>query len=203
MSSSITFMNTNWDQCYQKGTKYLRLNQMLFDLIIRKVLQNLQKDTLSYAIDLGCGRGELAAQLSCVSKFVWGGDGSKVALDSARSQKIANAKFFEMNLNNLEDFSQTYNNHFDAIFCKLTFPFIKNKEDFLRKCNEMLVDRGALVIITPIQLKGIEYHGKDAKISFSHEKLMKMLKATYDNTICLNKSYYAKNSVIGSYIAFK
>ena len=203
MSSSITFMNTNWDKCYQEGAKYLKLNQILFDLIIQKVLQNLQEDTLLHAIDLGCGRGELVAQLSCVSKCVWGGDGSKVALDSARSQKIANAKFFEMNLNNLEDFSQTYSSHFDAIFCKLTFPFIENKEDFLRKCNEMLVDRGALVIITPIQLKGIEYHGKDARISFSQEKLMKMLKATYDNTICLNKSYYAKNSVIGSYIAFK
>lgn len=196
-------MNTNWDKCYQKGAKYLKLNQRLFDLIVCKVLQNLQKDTLSHTIDLGCGRGELAVQLSYVSKFVWGGDGSKVALNSARSQSIANAKFFEINLNDLEEFSQTYRNHFDAIFCKLTFPFIENKEDFLLKCKTMLIDRGALVIINPIQLKGVKYRGKDAKISFSHDKLTKMLKENYGDSICLNVSYYPKNNVIGSYIAFK
>ncbi|WP_372364778.1 methyltransferase domain-containing protein [Candidatus Uabimicrobium sp. HlEnr_7] len=204
MSSSLNFMTTNWNKYYKKDAKYLKLNQVLFELITYEVLQNLQKNRFTNALDLGCGRGELVTQVSPISDFVLGVDGSEIALEYAQSQNIANAKFTQINLDNINHFSQRYSNHFDVIFCKLTFPFVEDKGAFLEYCKEMLVHHGALVIINPVQEKGIVYNGKQANISFSHDKMMKMLNVTYGNAICFNKSFYPKNeTIIGCYIAFK
>ncbi len=204
MSSSLNFMTTNWNKSYKEGVRYLKLNQVLFELITREVLQNLQKKRFTNSLDLGCGRGELVMQISHISDFVLGVDRSEIALENARLQNIANTKFAQVNLDNLNEFSQLYDNHFDVIFCKLTFPFVKEKNVFLEYCKKMLVHRGALVIINPVQERGIVYKGKQANISFSHDKMMEMLNVTYGSAICFNKSYYPKNdTIIGCYVAFK
>ncbi|MDN3585888.1 methyltransferase domain-containing protein [Pedobacter aquatilis] len=103
------------------------------------VLQWLAPKANEYILDVGCGTGQLAAQIA--------ESGAEVLGTDASADMVANAKAAYPNLNfEVVDGTQLpYNQNFDAIFSNATFHWIENQEALTEGLFKSLKTGGRLV----------------------------------------------------------
>lgn len=134
---------------YSDGRDYGIISEALLDTLIKD--ENISGDVL----DIGCGTGDLAVKLARRGMNVVGVDFSAVAIKKARARAVTegvSATFIEGDISVIND-------TFDAIFCKLVYAFISDKELFLKEVKARLKEGGVFVLITPI----LNTHNKDTE----------------------------------------
>lgn len=103
------------------------------------VLQWLAPKAGERILDVGCGTGDLANQISESGAEVFGSDASTEMIESAR-QKYPLLKFEQLDGTKL-----AFNKEFDAVFSNATFHWIENQKDLIRGIYRCLKFRGRLV----------------------------------------------------------
>lgn len=98
-----------------------------------------------FALDIGCGKGELASYLSDKGLDVLGVDVSDVAIKHAREKSKAKFKVADIE-------SLVLNTEYDLIFCKFVYAFIKDKQKLIDLVAQSLRENGLFVVISPVAL---------------------------------------------------
>jgi protein-L-isoaspartate(D-aspartate) O-methyltransferase len=129
-----------WNKMFSEGRDYQVFNQILLNKIIKD--QRVGGEVL----DVGCGTGDLVIKLSERGMSVTGLDFSSVAIEKAKQRLASKNISANLILGNIG----SINTQFDAIFCKLVYAFINDKENFLRAIKNGLKEGGVFILITPI-----------------------------------------------------
>ncbi|MFB6884200.1 class I SAM-dependent methyltransferase [Streptomyces noursei] len=138
-----------WDRAHWNGARFLPVGTEEQQLL----RTHAQVKTGQFAVDVGCGRGSLAATMAGWGMSVVGLDFSGVAIDAARTmfREFENLRFERF------DFTADSTHHMlrpgtvDLITCRLTFPFL-DRHRFLGDCRRWLrAHTGTLHITTTVQ----------------------------------------------------
>lgn len=144
----------NWDKPYLNNVTYAPFNQVEFD--------RLELSGQS-ALDIGCGTGALANQLSKVCDKVTGIDLSPVAIAKAKTDYPT----IDFKVADYLDIHGKY----DLITAKLLVAFV-DLEQFFTKVESLLNSGGVVLIQTPVTYPGYEYDDKYKSISVYNPDLM-------------------------------
>lgn len=104
------------------------------------VVQWLAPKNGEQILDLGCGTGQLAAQISESGAIVSGVDASESMIEAAKLNYPAIK--FEV----IDGTKLPYYENFDAIFSNATFHWIENQEELIKKLYNSLKNGGRLVV---------------------------------------------------------
>ncbi len=153
-----------WNQIYASGRQFTPVAEALLDSL------ELSGGT---ALDIGCGTGELSAQLNKRGFKVTGIDLSDYATSKA---KALNPSGSFMAGDFLEQVFEP-SIKFDVIFINKVLAFVTDKTEFIAKARGLLASGGQIVIITPVlytEHQG-QYNERLKSISVDHTELMKLL----------------------------
>ncbi|MCZ4124763.1 class I SAM-dependent methyltransferase [Streptomyces sp. H39-S7] len=102
----------------------------------------------SCVLDVGCGRGHLAARLHIQGCFVTGVDTSVDALRTARKYRTPSPMSLRfLNLSADTQLMGLSGDPFDLIVCRLVYPLLRYPTAFLRRAQVLLAPGGALAVI--------------------------------------------------------
>ncbi len=130
-----------WNSFYtsQKRESFLHFSEEQIHSILEK-FPNTQS-----ALDIGCGEGQLMAQLESRGISTVGIDVSEVGIEAAR--KLSKGEFI---IGDFETFEFPTNTAFDLIFVKFVIAFIEKPDLFFQKIVQLLNSHGGLVLLTPV-----------------------------------------------------
>lgn len=153
-----------WNQIYASGRQFTPVAETLLD--------NLELSG-SRSLDIGCGMGELCAQLSKRGFEVTGIDLSDYAIGKARvlnpTGSFMAGDFLEQGFD--------FDAKFDVIFINKVLAFVTYKPEFIAKAKALLASGGQIVLITPVLYAANQanYSERIKSISIDHLELMKLL----------------------------
>lgn len=178
-----------WDTIFSEGTNFTPLNEIFLDNLLNAIKNKSNHDPKTL-IDLGCGTGDAIIKFSKKGLNVVGIDSSEIALKIAKENleknNITNIQLKNIDLNNL-DISGKY----DIILCKLTYAFIENKEDFLKKISNIMDDNSVFILITPVLHNNIEYLPKDKPgIAVDLDNTNKLLLKIFSKVEIFNHNFF-------------
>ncbi|MEU5087700.1 methyltransferase [Streptomyces sp. NPDC021356] len=134
-----------WDRGYAEGRRYRPLTDAERSLLAAHVPPGAD----GWALDVGCGTGELAAHLSSAGYTVDAVDWSETALAEACSRHGAAARWLRIDVE--EDDGAALRGHgYDLITLRFVAPFLTCRDRTLDALGRRLRPGGALVIITPL-----------------------------------------------------
>lgn len=141
-------LQEHWDNYYKQGSDFLLASSQS----ISRFLSSNHPDAPRTALDIGCGTGQLTRELWHRGYKVVGTDVSESAIEIAQSLTILPEtelcyKQIDVEQGNTADLPfQPYG----LITCKLVYAFMRDKQAFLKKVEELLDDKGIFVVITPL-----------------------------------------------------
>lgn len=128
------FYTNIYDKLHNNTTK----NSTIVEII--KTKTNVKDSSL--ILDIGCGTGEIVNKLSEFN--ILGIDKSKSMIKLCE-QKYPDSKFLYDDA--LNTFSNIYKYEFSHVLClNNTIYYIKNKDDFLKKCYNLLSQNGIMIL---------------------------------------------------------
>ena len=183
MSDTKKYGKEFWNQIFSEGKKFRSLNSDELNNILGKTKQVLDRE-IKNAADIGAGTGELTISLAEKGIEVTAFDISNIALEKTReliSEKYRDLITLEELDLNKEEFPDIYKNNFDIIFAKFILGLKSiESEKVLDKIKELLTEKGALVIITPVLVEGQEYNEHQNKISVKKLDFEKVLHSKFN-----------------------
>jgi trans-aconitate methyltransferase len=125
----------------------MRWNSKLYDNS-HDFVSKFGQDILSYLnpragetiLDVGCGTGDLAKQISSVGAEVVGIDSSADMISTAKS-KYPDIEFYHMDVRQMH-----FDIQFDAIFSNAVLHWVPEKEIVIKNMHSLLKDNGRIVI---------------------------------------------------------
>ena len=153
-----------WNQIYASGRQFTPVAEALLDSL---------ELSGGRSLDIGCGTGELCAQLNKRGFEVTGIDLSDYATKKAKALN-PNGNFMAGDF--LEQVFEP-SIKFDIIFINKVLAFVTDKPAFISKARGLLASGGQIVIITPVlytEHQG-QYNERLKSISVDHTELMKLL----------------------------
>lgn len=132
---------TKWNDFYssEKREPFLHLTEEQINAILRKF------PDVKSALDIGCGEGQLMAQLEQRDISTTGIDVSDIAL--AEAHKLVKGTLIE---GDFEQFTFPDGTSFDLIFAKFVIAFAQNPKIFFKKIDTLLRGGGGFILITPV-----------------------------------------------------
>lgn len=148
-----------WDELYSKGTKYTPLNEIYLQRLLKEI-ECMSEKIPTTIVDLGCGTGDSLLKFAEKGFSGFGFDVSEVAIDNTKTKLEAkNCTNFEVSVQDLDNFY--FEQTADIVFCRLTYAFIKNKENFIETVRRIMTKQTVFVLATPVLYKEIEYAKAD------------------------------------------
>jgi SAM-dependent methyltransferase len=93
-------------------------------------------------VDLGCGIGDQACDLSRLGAYVFGVDGNQEAIDHAKSRKIPRARFVCEDINNIQDSDLKY----DGVWTSFVVAYFPQFDVLTRSIDKVLKPGGWIAI---------------------------------------------------------
>ena len=189
-----------WDGSFKLGRDYNPLNQILLDLVLKKISNDKK-----VAIDLGCGTGEAVVKLAQRGMNVTGVDWSSDALEKgklrAKEASVSElTSFIEADLNNLNT-ANLNQGKADLVLCKLVIAFIDDKKVFLQDIKKLLSTDGVLIILTPILHELVTYLPEDKPgIAVKYEEFKLLLSEVFESVDEFDHSYYGDKGDLVTFI---
>ncbi|MEX0931950.1 MAG: class I SAM-dependent methyltransferase [Candidatus Paceibacterota bacterium] len=184
-----------WDDIYQgssnKSKDFFQFSQDELSWVLDHFPQ------ANTVLDIGCGRGELLAQLEERGLATEGIDLSSVAMNEAKINCGA-----ALHTGCFEKYSFAPGAVFDLIFIKFVLAYIVKKDDFFKKVVQLLREGGGCVIITPV----IEFSNNPSDSVpeiFVERKVLDMLLSTYFTVQVEKKMYEEKEKSLSIFILHK
>jgi len=138
-------MNTQLTYGWNTSTK-TNANQYIFPT----VLQHIPKDKILKILDIGCGNGSLAGELSKLGHTVTAldvsEDGIAIAQTAYPQVKFAVASVYD------DDFRETVGNDFDYVISLEVIEHLYWPKKLIERCHDVLKKDGHLIVSAP-------YHG--------------------------------------------
>lgn len=187
-----------WDAMYVEGRDYPNVSPLLLKRLLAKARQDGRlSEGRGRAIDLGCGTGDFARQLSRHDFAVTAVDFSVTAI-----AKAAQATWRETVAYKVADLESYKDGRYDLVTMKLVFAFLKDRPGMLERIKEMLEPNGVFLLIAPILVADEEYNEHIRGISDNQAVLEQML-ATHFRTVQLySEQYFAPNGIAAHYLLY-
>lgn len=137
-----------WDRFYSQPKESLPQTRFELDAFRRHVVPERGQT----AIDVGCGRGTLAAAMARKGMTVTGYDWSRIAIDVARNTHSSRRLGFAVH-----DFLTDAvppglePGSVDVVACRLTMPYLEPEPFLERVCSWLRPDTGCLYLVVPTQ----------------------------------------------------
>lgn len=140
-AASLMEQQKKWDTFYSsvKREPFLHLTDEQVDKILEKFAY------AKSALDIGCGEGQLLAQLEKRGISTVGIDVSPVALNEAH--KHVKGELIE---GDFEQYTFRKDTQFDLIFTKFVIAFIKDVDAFFKKIVALLGPGSGFILLTPV-----------------------------------------------------
>lgn len=135
----------HWDKAYLEGKDF----SLISGSSISKILTHLPEGSEKTLLDIGCGTGQLSRELHHRGFQVLGVDVSNEAIRLARARSVATPPRLQYRQMNIE--TESLEDTFSFITCKLVYAFIENKDVFLEKITHNLNPGGVFAVITPLK----------------------------------------------------
>lgn len=193
-----------WDQSFAQGKDYTSLDKNMS----QKIIDILSKENNDFQtiLDLGCGTGQSLEIFANYFSELNGLDFSQVALDKTnkRLSKYKNKKIYLADLNDVETWpNELTNKKFSLIISKLSLAFVKDKNNFIKKCHQLLDANGAFLLITPVKYKDKKYTKRIKNISVDLEELESILNSLFKKIILVEEKPFEINAQLNTYICIK
>jgi|GEM_PF-2082079 len=145
-------MTLDWERWYREGVTYRQLDEPVLDDLLSTITDK-RGDKIRTALDVGCGAGELAGQLSRRGIATTGIDGSTAAIVRAQAN-TAHITLEHRPTFLVADINDLANNptvtRYDTIWNKLVIAFIEERQRFFRSLGAHMNEYGWCVTISPV-----------------------------------------------------
>lgn len=137
-----------WEQHYSDGKAFRPLGERERNLLAE---HTPAAEGGKWALDVGCGTGEMAAYLASLGYTVDACDLADSALARARAEHIdvKGVRWLQLDIEH-EDPAPLHETEYDLIVLRLVYPFFTDRMRVLHSLGERLRDGGTLVVITPV-----------------------------------------------------
>ncbi len=158
--------DTFWSQLYQKGHDYRPITGLEVDQYLSSI-----KNGKARALDIGCGTGQLIRELYHKGFVVTGIDVSATAIKIAKSRTVHDIEYFHLDIES-DHIDSISRKTYHLITCRLVFAFIRNKDKFLQRVQNLLTNDGVFIIVTLLLDKVLPEKRKTAVDIKMTEKLL-------------------------------
>ncbi|MFI9753523.1 class I SAM-dependent methyltransferase [Streptomyces collinus] len=137
-----------WEQHYCDGKGFRSLGERERELLAE---HTPVPDGGGWALDVGCGTGELAVHLAHLGYMVDACDFADSAIARARVEHadVEGVRWMALDIER-DDSAPLSEEGYDLIVMRLMYPFLRDRGSVVHGLGERLRDRGALVVITPV-----------------------------------------------------
>ncbi|MFK0295624.1 class I SAM-dependent methyltransferase [Streptomyces sp. NPDC090442] len=138
-----------WDRHYWHGGRSLHLGSQERQLL--RIYSQVEPG--QFAVDVGCGRGSLAAVMNAWGLNVLGLDMSEVAIEAARGtfQEYPHLRFDQMDITADSVHPMLRPGAVDLITCRLTLPYLDRPRFFGDARRWLKPGTGTLVVTTGVE----------------------------------------------------
>ncbi len=142
---------SGWDEHYRQGKSFRPLGERERGLLASRVPARAN----AVALDVGCGRGELARHLAATGYRVDAVDYSPVAITAAQEETPAHSDgdgvvtYVHLDIER-DPLTALPHPAYDLITFRLSYAFVQDRTRVLHRLRERLRPGGALCVITPV-----------------------------------------------------
>jgi protein-L-isoaspartate(D-aspartate) O-methyltransferase len=137
-----------WEQHYSDGKGFRQVGVGERELLAE---HTPAPDGGGWALDVGCGTGEMAACLASLGYTVDACDFAESAIDRAREEHagVTGVRWLHLDIER-DDPAPLHEDGYDLVVLRLVYPFFADRTRILHGLGERLRPGGALVVITPV-----------------------------------------------------
>jgi trans-aconitate methyltransferase len=165
LKKEILVKHLPWDDIYKEGIDYWQFPNELLNALMKNFPHN------QHILDVGCGKGELVAQLLSMGHCVEGIDNSNTAISIA-SELTPNNSICKADAN------EVILKKYDIIFLKLVLSFIEDKGSLIDKIKKGC--KVFILVVVVLNDDNFDYSSHYRRIGIAEKEINDILRSNFE-----------------------